>query len=141
VNGSGELALGVIAAATTIMALVQIGALIMLARVATQIRDIASTIQQDLRPLIARANAIADEAHKTATLASAQAQKFDRLVTDLTQRVDETSMVIQEAILTPAREGMAIVAGLKAAIGALRGFRDLRGRSSRVDDDDALFIG
>ena len=140
-NGSGELALGVIAAATAIMALVQIGALIMLARVATQIRDIASTIQQDLRPLIARANAIADEAHKTATLASAQAQKFDRLVTDLTQRVDVTSAVIQEAILTPAREGMAIVAGLKAAIGALRGFRDQRGRSSRVDDEDALFIG
>ena len=43
-NGSGELALGVIAAATAIMALVQIGALIMLARVATQVRDIASTI-------------------------------------------------------------------------------------------------
>jgi len=141
VNGSGELALGVIAAATAIMALAQIGAMIMLARVAMQVRDIAATIQQDLRPLIARANAIADEAHKTATLATAQAEKFDRLVTDLTQRVDETSAVIQEAILTPAREGMAIVAGLKAAIGALRGFRDQRGRSSRVDDEDALFIG
>jgi len=141
VNGSGELALGVIAAATAIMALAQIGAMIMLARVAMQVRDIAATIQQDLRPLIARANAIADEAHKTATLATAQAEKFDRLVTDLTQRVDVTSAVIQEAILTPAREGMAIVAGLKAAIGALRGFRDQRGRSSRVDDEDALFIG
>jgi replicative DNA helicase len=141
VNGSGELALGVIAAATAIMALVQIGALIMLARVTTQIRDIASTIQQDLRPLIARANAIADEAHKTATLATAQAQKIDRLVTDLTQRVDETSAVIQEAILTPAREGMAIIAGLKAAIGALRGLRDLRSRHARVEDEDALFIG
>jgi replicative DNA helicase len=141
VNGSGELALGVIAVATAIMALAQIGAMIMLARVAIQVRDIASTIQQDLRPLIARANAIADEAHKTATLATAQAEKFDRLVTDLTQRVDETSAVIQEAILTPAREGMAIVAGVKAAIGALRGIRDMRGRSSRVDDEDALFIG
>lgn len=140
-NGSGELALGVIAVATAIMALAQIGAMIMLARVAIQVRDIASTIQQDLRPLIARANAIADEAHKTATLATAQAEKFDRLVTDLTQRVDETSAVIQEAILTPAREGMAIVAGVKAAIGALRGIRDMRGRSSRVDDEDALFIG
>jgi hypothetical protein len=141
VNGSGELALGVIAVATAIMALAQIGAMIMLARVAIQVRDIASTIQQDLRPLIARANAIADEAHKTATLATAQAEKFDRLVTDLTQRVDETSAVIQEAILTPAREGMAIVAGVKAAIGALRGIRDMRGRSSRIDDEDALFIG
>jgi len=141
VNGSSELSLGVIAAATAIMALVQIGAIVVLARVVMQLRDVATTIQQDLRPLIARANAIADEAQKTATLATAQAEKIDRLVTDLTRRVDETSVVIQNAILTPAREGMAIVAGVKAALGALRGLRDLRGRTSRVEDEDALFIG
>jgi hypothetical protein len=141
VNGSGELSLGVIAGATAIMALVQISAVVLIVRMAAQIRDITSTIQKDLRPLIARANAIADEAHKTATLATAQAQKIDRLVTDLTQRVDETSAVIQEAILTPAREGMAIIAGLKAAIGAFRGLRDMRSRHSRVEDEDALFIG
>ena len=139
-NGS-EVSLGVIAAATAIIALVQISAIILLARVAMQVRDVATSIQQDLRPLIARANAIADEAQKTATLATAQAQKIDRLVSDLTRRVDETSGVIQEAILTPAREGMAIIAGVKAALGALRGLRDLRGRPSRVEDEDALFIG
>lgn len=140
-NGSTEVSLIVIAVATAIMALVQIGALITLTRVAMQVRDVAATIQQDLRPLIARASAIADEAQKTATLATAQAQKIDRLVTDLTRRVDETSGIIQAAILTPAREGVAIVAGLKAALAALRGLRDLRGRSSRVEDEDALFIG
>jgi hypothetical protein len=141
VSGSGDVFLGVIAFATAVMAIVQVGAIVMLTRLATQVRDTASTIQQDLRPLIARANAIADEAQKTATLATAQAQKIDRLVTDLTRRVDETSVVIQDAILTPAREGMAIVAGLKAAIGALRGFRDLRARPGRIEDEDALFIG
>ena len=140
-NGSGEMALVVIAIAAAVMALVQIGAIVLLSRVAGQVRDITSTIQQDLRPLIARANALADEAQKTATLATAQAQKIDRLVTDLTRRVDETSVVIQDAILTPAREGMAIVAGLKAALGALRGLRDLRTRPARVEDEDALFIG
>lgn len=140
-NGSTELSLGVIATATAIMALVQIGAIVVLARVAMQVRDVASSLQRDVRPLIARANAIADEAHKTATLATAQAQKIDRLVTDLTRRVDETSQIIQEAIITPAREGMAIIAGLKAALGALRGLRDLRGRASRIEDEDALFIG
>jgi hypothetical protein len=133
--------LGIIAFATAIMAVVQIVAMVVLARVATQVRDVATTIQKDLRPLIARANAIADEASKTAALATAQAQKFDRLVTDLTRRVDETSAVIQEAILTPAREGMALVAGLKAGLAALRGLRDLRGRPGRVEEEDALFIG
>jgi len=141
VNESSQMSLGIIAAATAIMALVQIGAIIVLARVAMQVRDVATTIQKDLRPLIARANAIADEASKTAALATAQAQKFDRLVTDLTRRVDETSAVIQHAILTPAREGMALVAGLKAGLAALRGLRDLRGRPGRVEEEDALFIG
>lgn len=140
-NESSQMSLGIIAAATAIMALVQIGAIIVLARVAMQVRDVATTIQKDLRPLIARANAIADEASKTAALATAQAQKFDRLVTDLTRRVDETSAVIQHAILTPAREGMALVAGLKAGLAALRGLRDLRGRPGRVEEEDALFIG
>jgi len=74
-------------------------------------------------------------------LATAQAQKIDRLVTDLTRRVDETSIIIQQAIVTPAREGMALIAGVKAALGALRGLRDFRGRHGSVDDEAALFIG
>jgi KaiC/GvpD/RAD55 family RecA-like ATPase len=141
VNESSQVFLAIIAASTALMALMQIGAVVVLARVAVQVRDIVATLQQDIRPLIGRANAIADEAQKTATLATAQAQKIDRMVTDLTRRVDETSAVVQEAILTPAREGMALVAALKAGLGALRGFRDLRGRDGRMEDEDALFIG
>jgi hypothetical protein len=141
VNEWNQVFLGVIAGATALMAIVQIGAIVVLARVALQVQGILSIIQKDIRPLIARANAIGEEASRTATLATAQAQKIDRLVTDLTRRVDETSAVIQEAIVTPAREGMAIIAALKAGFGALKGFRDLRGRPGGVDDEDALFIG
>ena len=133
--------LGVIAVATALMALVQIGTLVVLARVALQVRDVVSTLNQDIRPLIARVSAIADEAQKTATIAAAQAQKIDRLVTDLARRVDETSLVVQQAIIRPAREGMAIVAALKAGFGALKGFREMRGRHGGVEDEDALFIG
>lgn len=133
--------LGIIAVATLVMALIQVGAIVFAARLAAQVQQLASTVQQDIQPLIARANAIAEEASRTATIATAQAQKIDRLVTDLTRRVDETSLVIQEAIITPAREGLAIVAAVKAGLTALRGFRDLRGRPGRVEDEDALFIG
>ena len=133
--------LGVIAASTALMAVMQIGALVVLARVALEVRDIVATLQKDIRPLIGRANQIADEASRTAAIASAQAQKIDRLMTDLTRRVDETSAVVQQAIITPAREGMAIVAALKAGLGALRQMRDARPRSSGVEEEDALFIG
>lgn len=140
-NESNQVFLGIIAAATAIMALVQIGAIVVLARLALQVRGILTILEQDIRPLIVKATALADEAQKTATMATAQAQKIDRLVTDLTRRVDETSLVIQQAIITPAREGMALVAAIKAGLGALRGFRDMRPRGGTVDDDDALFIG
>jgi len=133
--------LGIIAVATLVMALIQVGAIVFAARLGAQVQQLATTVQEDIRPLIARANAIAEEASRTASLATVQAQKIDRLMTDLTQRVDDTSLVIQEAIVTPAREGLAIVAALKAGLGALRGFRDVRGRPARVEDEDALFIG
>ena len=142
-NDWNQVFLGVIAMATALMAIVQIGAIVVLARVAGQVQEIVATIKSDIRPLIARANAIAEEASKTATLATAQAQKIDRMVTDLTRRVDETTAVIQQAIITPAREGMAILAALKAGFGVLKGLgmRDMRGRHGGVDDEDALFIG
>lgn len=140
-NDWGHAFLGVIAVSTALMAVMQIGAIVVLVRVAGQVRDIVATLQKDIRPLIGRANQIADEASRTATLATAQAEKIDRMVTDLTRRVDETSAVVQQAIITPAREGMAIVAALKAGFGALKGMRDMRGRPGGVDEEDALFIG
>ena len=106
------------------MALIQVGAIIAALRLAKQAQQMIASVQQDVRPLIARANAIADEASRTVALATAQAQKVDRLVTDLSRRVEETAAVLQEAIITPAREGMAIVAAIRAGLGALRGWRD-----------------
>lgn len=134
--------LGVIAAATLLMALIQIGAIIAVLKIAKQAQDVLASVQRDVKPLIARAGEIADEASKTAALATAQAQKVDTLVTDLTRRVDETSALVQQAIVTPAREGMAVVAAIKAGLSAFRGFGDFRGRPGRHGEgDDALFIG
>ena len=140
-NDWSQAFLGVIAVSTALMAVMQIGAFVLLSRVAAQVRDIVATLQKDIRPLIGRANEIAEEASRTAAIATAQAQKIDKLVTDLTRRVDETSVVVQQAIITPAREGMAIIAALKAGFGALRTMRDGRGRPGGVDEEDALFIG
>lgn len=146
---SSGLSLGIIAVATLVMALVQVGAIIALLRIAKQTQEVLVSVQRDVKPLIeevkpllAKVNAIADEASKTATVATAQAEKIDRLVTDLTRRVDETSAIVQQAIVIPAREGIAVVAGLKAAVAALRGFGDFRARTRRsVDEEDPLFIG
>ena len=136
-----ELFLGIIALATLVMALIQVGAIIVAARLGRRVQQVMATIQHDVRPLIARANSVAEEAAKTAAIASSQAQKIDALVTDLTRRVEETSVVVQQAVVTPARETLALVAGVKAGLTALKGLRDLRGRTGRVEEEDPLFLG
>ena len=134
--------LGVIAFATLIMALIQIGAIIAALRLARQAQEAITSVQRDIRPLILKANAIAEEASRTLALATAQAQKVDRVVTDLSRRVEETAALLQEAIVKPAREGMAVVAAIKAGFGALRGLRELHHRHGRqADEEDPLFIG
>lgn len=136
-----EVFLGVIAVATLVMAVVQVGLVVGLLRTSRQAQQILRTVQQDVRPLIAKAATIADEASRTAAIATAQAEKVDRLVTDLARRVDETSAVVQKAIVIPAREGVALVAGLRAGLAALRGFRGLRERHRHAEEEDPLFIG
>jgi len=141
-NGWSDVFLGVIAAGTVVMALIQVGAMITALRLSRQAQQVLQSAHQEVRPLIARAQAIAEEASRTVALATTQAQKVDRLITDLSQRVDETAGVLQEAIITPAREGLAIVAAVKAGLGALRGLRDLRPRNGRhAEEEDPLFIG
>jgi hypothetical protein len=149
VNEWSGLFLAVIAVATLLMALIQVGAIIAILRVAKQTQQAITSVQRDITPLIAdikplltRANEIAQEASRTVSLATVQAQKVDRLITDLARRVDETTVLVQQAIVTPAREGLAVMAAVKAALGVFRGLGDFRGRATRPgDEEDPLFIG
>lgn len=147
--------LGVIAAATLVMAIIQVGLIVVAASTAKRAQQAVekaqaalataqqtiTSVHDEIRPLIAKANAIAEEASKTASLATAQAQKVDQVVTTLATRIDETSSLVQQAIVTPAREGMAIMAAIKATLGALREGADWRRRTSRSEEEDPLFIG
>ena len=137
-----EVFLGVIALATLIMAVIQVGAIIAAAKIAGQAQKTLATVQRDIGPLIAKASAVAEEASRTAAIATAQAQKMDKLVTDLSQRAEYTAAVVQEAVITPAREGIALAAALKATLGALGRSRHTRPRHRRqAEEEDPLFIG
>jgi septal ring factor EnvC (AmiA/AmiB activator) len=137
-----EVFLGMIALATLAMALIQVGAIVAVARLARDAQKTLASVQQDVKPLVAKVTAIADEASKTATIATAQAEKIDRLVSDLTRRIEDTSVIVQQAVITPAREGLAVIAAIKAGLGALRGFRDMRPANGRqAEEEDPLFIG
>jgi hypothetical protein len=131
--------LGAIAAATLVMAIVQIGAAVTGARLARRLERLADEVHREIRPLVARATEVADEARRAAALAGQQVERVDRLLYDVSQRVTDTAEVLQRTVVGPIREGSAILAGLRAGFEALRGIRS--SRPARVDDDDALFIG
>jgi hypothetical protein len=138
---SSDLFLAIIALSTLTMALVQVGAIIAILKIARQTQQAVADLQHEVTPLIAKATAVADEATRTATLVTAQTQKIDRLLTDFTVRFDQTSAVVQQAIVTPAREGMALIAGFKAALGALQSMRERTRHGRGAEEEDPLFIG
>lgn len=146
-NGSSEIWLAVIAVAVAIMAVIQVGMVVAGLRVARRIGRIASELESGVKPLIAHLTTVSSEASRAATMAAAQVERFDVLVSDFSNRIDQTLTTAQRFVTGPAREGMAIVAGVRAAVSALQGLREASRRRSAVrsaageEEEESLFIG
>ena len=137
-----EVFLGVIALATFTMAAIQVGVIVYGMGVARRVNQLLTEVEREMKPLAESVNTIARDAACISSLAAGQVERVDRLVNDLTFRIEQTATTVQDAILRPLREGAAIMAGVKAVIEV---FRELTGRSNptptRKEDEDTLFIG
>lgn len=142
-NDWGVVFLGVIAAAVTVMAVVQVGMIVFGARLARRVDQMASQIDREIKPLLTNLNKVGEEAARAAQLAATQVERVDRLFADVALRVEDTAASLQSAIITPAREGFALLSGVRAAFAALREIRTASApaRAARHDDEEALFIG
>jgi hypothetical protein len=132
--------LALIAVATLTMALIQVGAIIYAGRLARRVERLTAQVERDLQPLIGRLTTVAGDAARVSALAAAQAERMDAMLTDLAGQVEQTLVQVRAAVVVPAREGLALVSGLRAAVATLRGVRG-RSRPARAEDEDALFIG
>jgi hypothetical protein len=133
--------IGIIAIATLVMALVQVGFIIYGWTIARRVSRILDQIEQELKPVLDSLSAMARDAARASALAVAQVERVDRLFTDLTERVEYTATTFERAILTPLREGAAVMAGIKAVLAI---FKSMMGRTTsnpRTDEEDPLFIG
>lgn len=137
-----EVFLGVIALATFTMAAIQVGVIVYGVVVARRLNQLLSQVEREMKPLADSVNTIARDAARISSLAAGQVERVDRLVNEVTFRIEQTATTVQDAILKPLREGAAIMTGVKAVIEV---FRELTGRSSqtapRKEDEDTLFIG
>lgn len=146
-SGGGEPWLAIIAIAVVVIAVVQVGAVVAAARMARRMDQIATDLETGIKPLLANLTATSAEASRATAIAAAQIERVDRLFTELAARVDHTLEVAQDVVRGSARDGMAIVAGIRAAAVALRGAREAarRRRAARSivleDDEESLFIG
>jgi hypothetical protein len=145
VSPTGELFLGIIAFAVLIMALIQVGAIFAGLRLARRVDDMARQIDTEIKPLIANLTAMSSEAARAAAIAARQAERLDRVFGELVQRVDETIAAAQQFVTGPARQGMAIMAGVKAVVDSFRSLREASRRRSAarpvMDEEESLFIG
>lgn len=144
---TAELLLGVIAVAVAVMAIVQVGAIIAGLRVARRVQKLTSDLETDVKPLLANLTSISSDASRAANLAAAQIERFDKTFAHLTSRIDHTLTTAQQIVNGPAREGMAIVAGIRAAMTALQGMREANRRRTPTrapsfeEEEESLFIG
>jgi hypothetical protein len=141
VTSRAEIFLGIIALATLATALAQVGLVIMMSLATRRVAQLAEQVQRELKPLFGHLNAMGKDASRATSLAAAQVERADVLFSDVATRVDEALNGLQASIEAPAREGRAIMTGIRAAFQAIRELRQNgRFRQGRADDDDALFI-
>jgi hypothetical protein len=134
--------LAVIAVAVAVMAVIQVAAIVVAMRAARRVGDTVSRLEGDLRPIVANLKSMSADAARTASIASAQAQRAEQLIGDITARVTHTVAVVEETVFGPAREAYAVVQGLMAALGAFRERAPSAGRRPvSTEEEDSLFIG
>jgi CHASE3 domain sensor protein len=139
VSGRAELFLGIIAVATLATAIVQIGVLVAAGLLARRLQRAVERAERELKPLLEHLNAIGRDASRAASLATAQVERADRLFADLAQRIEQILALIQSVVTGPVREGAAMMSALRAVLNFMRDTRAGR-RSSRTEDEDALFV-
>jgi hypothetical protein len=134
--------LGVIAVATLMTALVQVSVIIYGWMLARRVARLVEELERDLRPVVDSLNAMARDAARATALAAVQVERVDKLFSDLAVRIEQTAATVQKAIVTPLRDGAAIMAGVKTALTVLMALTRRSGASgARADEEDALFIG
>ena len=135
-----EVFLGIIAASTLAIAVVQVGVLVAAGRLARRVDRLVDQVEHDLKPALDHLNTISRDVSRAVTVGTGQVERVDRLLAELGVRLDETLSSIQAGVTAPIREGKAIWGALGAALSAVLDTpRASRGRQ-RTEDEDALFI-
>jgi type IV secretory pathway VirB2 component (pilin) len=141
VNEWAGVFLAVMAVSLAVMATIQIGLIIVGIRVAKQVTAATTQLHEEIRPLIQKANLIADDAARATALAALQVERVDQFMAASATRLDNTLAIIQNVVSGPVGQGAAVLSAFKAVMGVMRDWKARRRASHHHDEDDALFVG
>jgi ABC-type transporter Mla subunit MlaD len=142
---TSTLFLGTIALATLVMAVVQVGMIIYGVRLVQRVHHLVDQVEKEIKPALIRVNEISGDMNRATSLAVAQLERIDELLGQFSGRADNLMTFAQDALVTPIRQGVALLQGMRAALAALRDVVSSGASSGSAesvgDDEEALFIG
>ena len=130
--------LGIIALATLVTAIMQLALLFAAAKLVKRLTTFVEDIDREVRPILGHVGSIARDASRVASMAAAQVERADQLLTTAVHRVEEVLASMQGLISRTLRDGNALMMGIRAVLAAFRSFQSRRHR--RGEEDEALFI-
>jgi len=148
----GVLFLGVIALASVVQAGFLIGLVVYGRRLAQRVDALQVRLDREISPALENFNRVSRAAAEIADLATLQARRFDLVLADTIEKIEETTTTIQQFVVRPLKPIGGIVAFLK---GLQRGMEvylhyDRSGppsvprphprRRGHGEDDEHLFI-
>ena len=137
-SARAEFFLGTIAIATLTTAVLQVAVLLAAGLLVRRLQRLVDHVDRELKPVFESVQAIARDASRAASLATAQVERIDRAIGDVLQALDRVMVTVQRVLAGPVAEGAAWLAGFRTILNL---FRDLRSRRRpAADDEDALFI-
>src|SRR6185436_4207562 len=96
--------LGIIAVAVLVMAILQVIAAILAAKAARRIADAISRFDTAFRPIVSNLHQITADAARATSLAAAQVERIDRVMSDVSRHVEQTAKAIP-LLVESARDG------------------------------------
>ena len=130
--------LGIIAMATLVTAVLQVVLLVAGWQLVRRITKFVEDIERDVRPILGHLNSITRAASRVASLAVAQVERADQLLSSAVVRIEDLLGNLSAIVVKTMREGNMLVTGIRAVMAAIQAFRGRR--RGRGEDDEALFI-
>jgi len=148
----GVLFLGVIALASVVQAGFLIGLVVYGRRLARRVDALQVRLDHEISPALENFNRVSRAAAEIADLATLQARRFDLVLADTIEKIEETTATIQQLVVRPLKPIGGIVAFLKGLQRGMEVFLKYGGpaappgprlhprRRGHGEDDEHLFI-